>query len=78
MGRQPSPCTLKKSVCFRSELHCVLGRVSVAVKTPGLVHCHYGGKHGSMLQADVVLEKELRVLHPDPQSREVNAILGLA
>jgi hypothetical protein len=29
----------------------------------GLVHYH-GGKHGSM-QADMVLEKELRVLHLD-------------
>jgi len=26
----------------------------------GLVHYHHGGKHG---QADLVLEKELRVLH---------------
>ena len=30
-----------------------------------LVHYHHGGKHGSM-QADMVLEKELRVLHLDP------------
>ena len=29
-----------------------------------LVHYHHGGKHGSM-QADMVLEKELRVLHLD-------------
>jgi hypothetical protein len=28
----------------------------------GLVHCRHGGKHGSM-QVDVVLKKELRVLH---------------
>ena len=28
----------------------------------GLVHCHYGRKHGGM-QADMVLEEELRVLH---------------
>jgi hypothetical protein len=30
------------------------------------------------VQPDMVLEKELRVLHLDPQSGEVNAILGLA
>ena len=30
-----------------------------------LVHYHYGRKHGS-LQADMVLEKELKVLHLDP------------
>ena len=28
--------------------------------------CHYGGKHGS-IQVDMVLEKELRVLHLDLQ-----------
>ena len=31
----------------------------------GLVHYHHGRKHGSV-QADMVLEKELRVLHLDP------------
>jgi hypothetical protein len=30
------------------------------------VHYHYGSKHGSM-QADMVLEKKLRVLHLDPK-----------
>jgi hypothetical protein len=30
----------------------------------GSVHYHYGGKHGNT-QIDVVLEKELRVLHLD-------------
>ena len=33
----------------------------------GFVHYHHGGKHGSM-QVDMVLGKELRVLHPDPQA----------
>jgi hypothetical protein len=33
----------------------------------GLVHYHHGRKHGSM-QADMVLEKELRVLHLDLQA----------
>jgi len=32
----------------------------------GSIHCHHGGKHDSM-QADVVLEKEPRVPHLDPQ-----------
>jgi hypothetical protein len=30
----------------------------------GSVHYHHGGKHDNM-QADIVLEKELRVLHLD-------------
>ena len=29
-----------------------------------LVHCHHERKHGA-IQAEMVLEKELRVLHPD-------------
>jgi hypothetical protein len=33
----------------------------------GLVHYHHGKKHGRM-QADMVLKKELRVLHLDPQA----------
>ena len=39
----------------------------------GLVHYHHGRKHGSM-QADTVLEKELKILHLDPQAagRECN------
>ena len=32
-----------------------------------LVHYPHGGKHGS-IQADMVLEKELRVLNLDPQA----------
>jgi hypothetical protein len=28
---------------------------------------HYGGKHGS-IQVDMILEKEMRVLHLDPQA----------
>ena len=42
----------------------------------GSVH-YRGRKHGS-LQADMVLEKELRVLRLDPQAKEVNATVGLA
>ena len=33
------------------------------------VHYHHGEKHGSV-QAGMVLEKELRVLHPDQQAGE--------
>jgi hypothetical protein len=44
----------------------------------GLDHYHHGGKHGG-LQAEVDLEKELRVLHLDPQaSGRDNELLGLA
>ena len=39
----------------------------------GLVHCHHGRKHGGT-QADMVLEKELRVLHRNSQAE----LLGLA
>jgi len=35
----------------------------------GLVHYHQGWKNGGT-QADMVLEKELRVLHPDRQAAE--------
>ena len=34
-----------------------------------IVHYHYGRKHGSV-QADMVIEKELTVLHFDPQAGE--------
>jgi hypothetical protein len=33
----------------------------------GSVHYHHGRKHGSV-QADMMLEKELRVLYLDPQT----------
>jgi hypothetical protein len=42
--------------------------LGLAYKFRGSVHYHQGnqgGKHGS-IQADMVLEKELRVLHLDP------------
>jgi hypothetical protein len=35
----------------------------------GLVRDHHGEKHGSVL-ADMVLEKELRVLHLNPKAAE--------
>lgn len=38
-----------------------------------LVHYHHGGWHGSF-QADVVLEKELGVLHLDPQLAEGDCV----
>ena len=44
----------------------------------GLVHYHHGRKHGSV-QADMVLEKELRVLHLDRQAAGTKSEpLGLA
>ena len=51
--------------------------MGLAYSFRGLVHYHHGGKHGGV-QADVVLEKEPRVLHFDLQAAEVNAALGLA
>ena len=41
--------------------------LGLAYSFRGSVYYHHGGKHGSM-QADMVLEKELRVLHLDPQA----------
>ena len=41
-----------------------------------LAHYHHGGKHGS-IQADMVLEKELRVLEQICREQEENEILGL-
>ena len=48
--------------------------MAIFIKFRGLVLCHHGRKHGST-QADMVLEKELRVLHPGSRKREA---LGLA
>jgi hypothetical protein len=39
----------------------------------GLVHYHHGRKHGSV-QANMVLEKELRFLHVDPQASEGDCV----
>jgi hypothetical protein len=41
----------------------------VAYRFSGSIHYHHGGKHGSM-QADLVPEEELRVLHLEPQTPE--------
>jgi hypothetical protein len=41
--------------------------IEVGLHFRGLVYYCHGRKHGS-LQADMVLEKELRVLHLDPQA----------
>ena len=43
----------------------------------GLAHYCHGRKHGS-LQADMVREEELKVLHLDPQAAERTVTLGLA
>lgn len=51
--------------------------VGLAYSSRGLVHCHYGGKCGSV-KADVVLEKEPRVLHViNRQGEESNTGAGL-
>jgi hypothetical protein len=42
-------------------------KLGLAYSFRSLVHYCCSGKHGSM-QAKVVLEKELRVLHLDPQA----------
>jgi hypothetical protein len=43
--------------------------IGAGLQFRGLVHYHHGRKHGS-LQSDMVLEKELRVLHLDLQAAE--------
>jgi hypothetical protein len=39
--------------------------LGLAYSFRGSVHYHHGGKHGSM-QADIVLQRQLRILHLDP------------
>ena len=52
--------------------------IEAGVQFRDLIHYHCGGKHGAM-QADVVLEKEMRVLHLDLQAAgRQQDILGLA
>jgi hypothetical protein len=41
--------------------------IGLAYRFRGSVHYHHGRKHGS-IQADMVLEEELRVLHLDPKA----------
>jgi hypothetical protein len=41
--------------------------LELAYSFRGLVHYHHGRKHGS-IQAGMVLEKELEVLHLDPEA----------
>jgi hypothetical protein len=43
--------------------------LELAYSFRGLVHYHHGRKHGSM-QANILLGKELRVLHLDPKATE--------
>ena len=43
--------------------------MGLASRFRGSVHYHHGGKHDSM-QTDIVLEKELRVLHLDLKAAE--------
>ena len=50
--------------------------MELAYNLGGLVHYHHGSEHCST-QADVVLEKQLRVLYPDPQTTGTET-LGLA
>ena len=51
--------------------------LGLAYSFRGLVHYHHGRKHGSM-QADMVLEKELRVLHLDLKAARNCITLGIA
>jgi hypothetical protein len=46
-----------------------------AYRIRGSIHYHHGRKHGSV-QADTVLEKELRVLHLDPSAARRDCLLG--
>jgi hypothetical protein len=43
----------------------ILGLLTVS--NVSYIHSHYGGEHGGT-QADIALEKNLRVLHLDPQA----------
>ena len=45
--------------------------IGAVLQLRGLVHYQPGRKHGSV-QADMVLEKELRALHLNPQAARVS------
>jgi hypothetical protein len=45
----------------------------VGLQFRSLVRYHHGGKHGGM-QADMILEKELRILYLDPKAPEGNYV----
>jgi hypothetical protein len=49
--------------------------IGAGVQFQGSIHYQHDGEHGSR-QADVILEKELRVLHLDPQAAEGDSDTG--
>ena len=49
-----------------SNTHKENVQLRLAYSFRGLIYYHHGGKHGSM-HADMVLDKEMRVLYLDPQ-----------
>ena len=51
--------------------------LGLAYSFRGLVHYHHGGKRGR-IQADMVLENKLRVLHLDPQAARKDCVLPWA
>jgi hypothetical protein len=56
----------------KSEL--IWGQLELAYSFRGSVHYHHSKYHGSM-QADMVLEKELRVLHLDSKATRTDCFL---
>ena len=48
--------------------------MGLAYSFRGLAHYHFGGTHGTV-QADMVLEKELKVLHLDLKATEGDCVL---
>ena len=49
--------------------------LELAYRFQHLVHYHHGGKHGGV-QAHMMLEKQLRVLHPDLQVAGIESATG--
>lgn len=41
--------------------------IRIGLQFSGLVQCHHGGKHGD-IQADMVLKRQVRGLHPHWQA----------
>ena len=53
---------MTKAILIKKNIY-----LGLAYSFRGLVYYHHGGKHGSV-QVNMVLERELRVLHPDLQA----------
>ena len=63
---------------YNDEGNSYIGDISLrlAYSVSGLVHYHHGVKH-SRVQVDMMLKKELKVLHLDPQAARGRLVITL-